>query len=212
MPLLTCRLPCLGSTYLLKMGKSPVFSLAISWGFVITIERMKKITSDAEWAAIYPLFGFLLGRVFIGGHTRRQAIFDSDVEAMYVFYRLGELNAAAHHQPGNIERLIEGTISNEEYSRIKLTPVTALSLAEIMRRPRETVRRKLKKLVELGLAQDTEIDGRRGYIITRAAIERFYHENRTVYNDLVYMVETLRRYQDARQSRETADRANAQKD
>lgn len=169
---------------------------------------MKKITSDAQWAAIYPLFGFLVGRVFGGGHRRHESIFDGDVEAMYVFYRLGELNAAAHHQPGNVERLIEGTISHEEYSRIKLIPVTALSLAEIMRKPRETVRRKLKKLGDLGLAREAEIEGRRGYVITQAAIARFYQENRVLYDELIYVVETIRRFQDAYERRVAVEKSS----
>lgn len=158
---------------------------------------MKKITDEQEWAATYPLFGFLIGRTIGGSHVRHLRLFEGDLEALYVFYRLGELNAASHHQPANIQRLIDGTMPMQEYMAIRLDPVSALSLAEIMRKPRETVRRKLKKLVALGLAQEVEIDGRKGYVITQKAIEHFYHDNRLLYNDLIYLVETLRRFQES---------------
>lgn len=157
---------------------------------------MEKNLSDEKWLALYPLFGFLVGRCFGAAAARHQGLFTGDVEAMFTFYRLGELNAANHHSPENIERLIDKTMPMSEYAQIRLVPVSALSLAEIMRRPRESTRRRLKKLVDLGLAEEREEDGKRGYVITQRAIEYFFQDDRILYEDLVRMVELIERFQD----------------
>ncbi len=77
---------------------------------------------------------------------------------------------------------------------IELTPVTALSLSEISRRPRETVRRKLKKMVDLGLVTERQ-EGKRGYVFSKKAIEYFFHDDRILYEELVKFVETVDAFQ-----------------
>jgi hypothetical protein len=156
---------------------------------------MQKNLTDDSWAALYPLFGFLIGRCIGSAAIRHQSFFDGDIEAMFTFYKLGELNAARHHSPGNIQRLIQGTMPLSEYAGIELEPVSALSLAAVMRRPRESTRRRLKKLVQLGMAEVCVQAGKRGYVISRKSIEHFYHDDRILYEDLVKLVEVVDRFQ-----------------
>jgi len=158
---------------------------------------MKKNLTLEEWIPLYPLFGFLVGKTFGTAFRRHQALFDYDAECAALFYQLGELNAANFYNPANIRRLVHRQITVEELQHIELVPVSALSLAEISRRPRETVRRKLKKMVDLRLVVEKE-GGKRGYVFTQRAIEYFFHEDRMLYEDLVNLVETVENFQNHR--------------
>ena len=155
---------------------------------------MKKNLTLEEWIPLYPLFGFLVGKTFGAAFRRHQALFDYDAECAALFYQLGELNAANFYNPANIRRLIHRQISVEEMQHIELTPVSALSLAEISRRPRETVRRKLKKMIDLGLVVEKR-EGKKGYVFSQRAIEYFFHEDRALYEELTMLVEYVEAFQ-----------------
>ncbi len=162
--------------------------------FLDSVAVMKKNLTIEEWVPLYPLFGFLVGKTFGAAFRRHQALFDYDAECAALFYQLGELNAANFYNPDNVRRLIHRQITVEEMEHIELTPVTALSLSEISRRPRETVRRKLKKMVDLGLVTERQ-EGKRGYVFSKKAIEYFFHDDRILYEELVKFVETVDAFQ-----------------
>lgn len=156
---------------------------------------MKKNLTLEEWIPLYPLFGFLVGKTFGAAFRRHQALFDYDAECAALFYQLGELNAAKFYNPENVRRLIHRQISVEELQQIELTPVSAMSLAEISRRPRETVRRKLIKMVDLGLVVEQRQGARRGFVFSQRSIEYFFHEDRVLYEELAQLVEYVNVFQ-----------------
>lgn len=148
---------------------------------------MKTNISDGEWARIYPIFGFLFGRTTLASHKRQMALFDRDCELAFIFQVTAELNFHHYYSPQNMLDLIRNGVSLSEISRVQQVPVSALSLANIAGIPRESARRKLKKLVEKGLL----LQGEGGYMVTEKAMAYYFQEVRQIYEDFALTVNTV---------------------
>lgn len=148
---------------------------------------MKTHLSDEQWRSVYPIFGFLYGRCVIASRKRQLPIFDHDAQLEWILQVAAELNFHHHYSPDRMVEMVKSGVSLAEVSKVEQIPVTALSLASIVKIPRETVRRKLKKLVEKGFL--VQID--EGYMVTMKTIEYYYEEVRRIYADFAATVNTL---------------------
>lgn len=148
---------------------------------------MKINLSDEEWVKVYPLFGFLYGRFAISAHKRQAALFDHDSELAFIMRALADLNFHHYYSPANMERIVENGVSFEELSTIKQVPVSALSLASILNIPRESARRKLKRLVSMGLV----VQEGGGYFSAPKTLQYYFNESRRIYEDFARTANTI---------------------
>jgi len=140
---------------------------------------MRNTISDEDWNKIYPIFGFLYGRSAIASRKRQLQIFEHDSNLEFVLQVTAELNFHHHYSPDRLIDLLKSGSSLNEITQATQVPVSALSLAAIIHIPRETARRRLKKLEQMGLLRRAN----KGYMVTQKTIEYYYTEVRKIYED-----------------------------
>ncbi|MEG0820459.1 MAG: Crp/Fnr family transcriptional regulator [Burkholderiaceae bacterium] len=110
------------------------------------------------------LLSVLMGRFMT---TRLRSIyqaFDGDLTLALVLGELSMRNIESLYPPhASINRLAEQAMAPQREGARRLRPCNALSIAEVTGIPRETVRRKLGKLLDLGWIERTTDDM---YVIT----------------------------------------------
>ena len=148
---------------------------------------MKTNIDDESWMKVYPVFGFLYGRCAVASHKRQLTLFEHDVELAFIMMVVAELNFHHHYSPDNMMEFVKKGISLDELADVKQVPVSALSLSQIINIPRESARRKLKKLVQMELLIQSE----EGYSLTQKTIEYYFFETRKIYEDFANMANTV---------------------
>lgn len=120
--------------------------------------------SPEAYAASRRLLSVLMGRFIT---TRLRSIyqaFDGDLTLALVLGELSMRNVESVFPPhAPVSRLAEQYLMQQRDGAKRLRPCNALSIAEVTGIPRETVRRKLGKLLELGWIERTTDDM---YVIT----------------------------------------------
>jgi predicted transcriptional regulator len=140
---------------------------------------MRSTISDEDWHKLYPIFGFLYGRSAVASRKRQLQVFEHDSNLEFILQVTAELNFHHHYSPDKLIDLLENGVSFDDVLQVKQVPVSALSVAAIINIPRETARRRLKKLEEMGLLHRTP----KGYMVTQKTIEYYYTEVRKIYED-----------------------------
>ena len=118
------------------------------------------------WRA-FSLVAFTMNRFIVDHMLRSARFFDNDAETMLLYGMLAHLNVAHILPPGSrpSERL--GTDGRVPDVQPRLRPVRLRDLEQIMGRPRETIRRRLDRLVKAGRIR-REVDG---YVLNVAAVD-----------------------------------------
>lgn len=149
---------------------------------------MRSTISDEDWSKIYPIFGFLYGRSALASRKRQLPIFEHDSNLEYVLQVIAELNFHHYYSPDRMIDLLKRGVSLNEVLQVTQVPVSALSVAAIIHIPRETARRRLKKLERMGLLHRAD----KGYMITQKTLEYYYTEVRMIYEDFTSTAAAMR--------------------
>lgn len=118
------------------------------------------------WRA-FSVAAFTMNRFIVDQVIRSARHFDDDVEAMILYGTVAHLNAAHLMPPGSAPSSVLGADGRLPDAQPQLRPVRLRDLEQITGRPRETIRRKLDRL----LAQGRLLRGDDGYVIDVAAID-----------------------------------------
>jgi hypothetical protein len=109
-----------------------------------------------EYERAFSIVAFTMNRFVIDQVLRASRLFDNDIEAMVIFGALAHMNVAHLLTPGvrPSERLgADGRIPDLQP---KLRAVRLRDLVQVTGRPRETVRRKLERLLAAGRVRRVE--------------------------------------------------------
>ena len=109
-----------------------------------------------EFRRAFSLLAFEMGRFMVDHVVRSARQFDNDIESMMLFGMLSHLNIVHLALPGSDPGTTLDHEGRSPGSQPKLRPVRVRDLAQIMGRPRETVRRKLEHLRSMGRVQRVE--------------------------------------------------------
>lgn len=142
---------------------------------------------DDEFSARFYQLSYMLSRFIVPSLRDMYHEFGGDMLMTLV---LGEI---ATHNLGRFfasdePPLPESALNDPELQRSLLRPCNALSISNATGIPRETVRRRVKTLRELGLIEQDE----RGYLyVTQKAADRFQKLTRTTLESLLPIAESL---------------------
>lgn len=119
---------------------------------------------DASFERAFSIVAFVMNRHLVDHMLRSARRFDIDFETLAVWAVLAHQNCAHLMPPGSLPSKVlqeDGRLSSE-YDR-SLRPLRLRDVSQITRFPRETVRRKLNILRELGWIVETE----QGWMLNR---------------------------------------------
>lgn len=103
-----------------------------------------------EYERAFSIVAFTMNRFIIDQVLRASRLFDNDIEAMVIFGALAHLNVAHLLTPGVRPSDTLGADGRVPDLQPKLRAVRLRDLVQITGRPRETVRRKLERLLAAG--------------------------------------------------------------
>jgi DNA-binding transcriptional ArsR family regulator len=134
---------------------------------------------DKEVAIKQGGFLFAINDHYLNHLIRLYKAFDGDIECCIV---LGEI---AHYNARNIfSELIEERMTPDEFtSKFRGSNAHSISLSTGI--PRETVRRKLLKLIEMGYVQQDEKKQLRITYLPKIELEEFSNETKKLFIDLI---------------------------
>ncbi len=143
--------------------------------------------NEGEFSARFYQLSYLLSRFIVPTMRDTYHEFGGDMLMTLV---LGEI--ATHNLgrffAGDEPQLPESALNDPELQRSLLRPCNALSISNATGIPRETVRRRVKTLRELGLIEQDE----RGHLyVTQKAAERFQRLTRSTLENLLPVAESL---------------------
>jgi len=125
-------------------------------------------------------------------HIQRMSdLYMGDHELRYVLQITSSMNFYRFYTPEKVMEIVVNGVSFKELSLIVQTPINALSVSQVGRIPRESARRKLKKLLELGYLELSPDGGAPGYITSKKTIEYFFESNRLLYEDFAACANTI---------------------
>lgn len=123
-------------------------------------------TPAAYWRA-FSLIAFTMNRFVVDQIIRGARHFDNDIEAMILFATVAHLNVAHLMPPGSNLKSVLGADGVLLDAQPRFHAVRLRDLAQIVGRPRETVRRKLEILVARGrLSRRAD-----GYVLNAASLD-----------------------------------------
>lgn len=120
----------------------------------------------AYWRA-FSLVAFTMNRFIVDHVLRAARLFDDDIEALMLFGMLAHLNVTHIMRPGSTPSDVLDSRGRLHDSQPRLRPVRTSDLAQIIRRPRETVRRKLERLAAAGKVRRLED----GWVLEVSAVD-----------------------------------------
>jgi len=103
-----------------------------------------------EYERAFSIVAFTMNRFVIDQVLRASRMFDNDIEAMVIFGALAHLNVAHLLTPGARPSDKLGADGRVPDPQPKLRAVRLRDLVQVTGRPRETVRRKLNRLLAAG--------------------------------------------------------------
>lgn len=103
-----------------------------------------------EYERAFSIVAFTMNRFIIDQVLRASRLFDNDIEAMVIFGALAHLNVAHLLTPGVLPSDKLGADGRVPDLQPKLRAVRLRDLVQVTGRPRETVRRKLERLLAAG--------------------------------------------------------------
>jgi hypothetical protein len=106
--------------------------------------------TPAAYQRAFSLIAFTMNRFVVDQIIRGARHFDNDIEAMILFATVAHLNVAHLMPPGSSLKSVLGADGVLLDAQPRLRAVRLRDLAQIVGRPRETVRRKLEILVDRG--------------------------------------------------------------
>lgn len=157
---------------------------------------MKTNLNDKEWHEIYPIFGHLFGTCMLSAAKRHMGTFGTDVEMLRLLQHTSQLNFSNIYTLEKLIELLKNGLGTDELSKKKQTPISALSVSQITRFSRESTRRKLKKLEEMGFLEYVKDDPIDGYITTTKTLSYYYEENRKIYENFARMCNMVEELQE----------------
>jgi hypothetical protein len=161
-------------------------------------------TPAAYWRA-FSLIAFTMNRFVVDQIIRGARHFDNDIEAMILFATVAHLNVAHLMPPGSSPESVLGADGVLLDAQPRLRAVRLRDLAQIVGRPRETIRRKLEILEAWGrllrradgyVLNVTSIDPAMNALTVDAA-RRFMDASRVIAAALCAADESLAREGDA---------------
>jgi hypothetical protein len=118
------------------------------------------------WRA-FSLVAFAMNRFIIDHMLRSARFFENDAESMLLYGMLAHLNVAHIMPPGTRPSDRLGADGRVPDAQLQLRPVRLRDLEQIMGRPRETIRRRLDRLVKAGRIRRV-VDG---YVLEVSAVD-----------------------------------------
>lgn len=111
---------------------------------------------DAAFDQSFSMIAFALNRHLIDHMLRAMRELDVDFESLVLWGLLSHLNVAHLIPPGSSPGLVLNEVGRLKEAPAGLRPMRLRDLEQVSRLPRETVRRKLNKLRELGYVRQVE--------------------------------------------------------
>lgn len=142
---------------------------------------------DAEFSAHYYQLSYTLSRFIVPMMRETYREFGGDMLLTVVLGEIATRNLGQFFGRGE-PRLPEAVLNDPLLQRKLLRPCNALSVSNATGIPRETVRRRVKRLCELGLVDEDE----RGQLyVTQKAADRFQRLTRSMLEELLPVAESL---------------------
>ncbi len=142
---------------------------------------------EAEFSAHYYQLSYMLSRFLVPTMRETYREFGGDMLLTLVLGEIATRNLGQFFARGEPE-LPESVLNDPSLQRRLLRPCNALSISDATGIPRETVRRRVKTLCELGLIDQDE----RGHLyVTQKAADRFQRITRSALEDLLPIAESL---------------------
>lgn len=142
---------------------------------------------EAEFSAHYYQLAYTLSRFIVPMMRETYREFGGDMLLTVVLGEVAARNLGKFFERGE-PRLPESVLNDPLLQRSLLRPCNALSISNATGIPRETVRRRVKRLCELGLIEQDE----RGHLyVTQKAADRFQRLTRSTLEELLPIAESL---------------------
>lgn len=138
--------------------------------------------SDSQYVKYSGLM-FALNEHYLRYMIRLYELFERDLECCLV---LGEV---AHHNAKNVFPDKSVMVVHQDAIRVGLKGCNAYSISMTLGMPRETVRRKIKKLEQLGFV---EIDERKHIFVSRLAREKLGEFSKSTLSHFLKFVQELK--------------------
>lgn len=150
-------------------------------------DREVKIDDD-QFSAHYYQLAYMLSRFIVPMMRQTYREFGGDMLLTLVLGEIASRNLELFFGRGEPE-LPESVLNDPRLQRSLLRPCNALSISTATGIPRETVRRRVKRLRDLGLIDQ---DGRGHLYVTQRTADRFQRLTRSTLEDLLPIAESLR--------------------
>ncbi len=142
---------------------------------------------DTEFSEHYYQLSYMLSRFIVPTMRETYREFGGDMLLTLVLGEIATRNLGQFFSRGEPE-LPESALNDPELQRRLLRPCNALSIANATGIPRETVRRRVKTLCELGFIEQDE----RGHLyVTQKAADHFQRLTRSTLENLLPIAESL---------------------
>jgi predicted transcriptional regulator len=143
---------------------------------------------DREFSDHYYQLSYMLSRFIVPAMRATYHEFGGDMLLTLVLGEIATHNLGQFFSRGEPE-MPESALNDPQLQRRLLRPCNALSISNATGIPRETVRRRVKALCELGLIEQDE----RGHLyVTDKAAERFQRLTRSTVESLLPIAESLK--------------------
>lgn len=129
--------------------------------------RLDHADIPAEYWRAFSIVAFTMNRFIVDHVVRAARMFDNDTEAMILFGTLSHLNVAHLLLPGARPSGLLDRDGRVPDAQPRLRPVRIRDLAQITGRPRETIRRKIERL----MAQGRVVRVAGGYVLAVESVD-----------------------------------------
>lgn len=143
---------------------------------------------DPQFSEHYYQLSFVLSRFIVPTMRETYREFGGDMLLTLVLGEIATRNLGQFFDSGGAHDLPESVLNDPNHQRRLLRPCNALSISNATGIPRETVRRRVKSLLELGWVDQ---DDHGHLFVTQKAAERFQRMTLSALEQLLPVAHTL---------------------